>query len=254
MKSNNFLGSISGKFANFKICDRVKLWLIAPLAILIAAIIVIAVIGGTTGSITEGFNIGIDFEGGTIVSVRFGEEAYTSNENYSKNVDDVTKTIESCGTKVTYVQSSTSGVTENSAITFRYKNISGDDGEIAQLNDQILDAIKAQYPNRATDADFISAESIGKTASKDLINKAVAALGISTLLILIYIIFRFEVVSGIVAVISMLHDVIIMFALTIIFRVQINSSYIAAAITIISYAINNTIIVFDRCREIIKPY
>lgn len=254
MKSNNFLSSIGGKWANFKISEKAKLWLIAPILILVIAIVVVGIIGGLSGSITEGLNVGIDFEGGTIITVKFGEGAYTSNENYEKNVEDVSKTIEQYGVKVTYVQSSISGVTENSAITFRYKNISSNDGEIAKLNTEIQSALKAQYPTHEDDAAFITTESIGKTASKELITKAVAALGISTLLILIYIIFRFEVVSGIVAVITMLHDVIIMFALTLIFRVQINSSYVAAAITIISYAINNTIIIFDRCREIIKPY
>jgi preprotein translocase SecF subunit len=59
--------------------------------------------------------------------------------------------------------------------------------------------------------------------------------------------------SGFAAVIALLHDVIVMFALTVICRVQINTAYVAAMITIIAYSINNTIIVFDRCREYLKP-
>jgi len=54
-------------------------------------------------------------------------------------------------------------------------------------------------------------------------------------------------------VLALIHDVILMFALTVICRVQINSSYVAAMITIIAYSINNTIIIFDRCREYMKP-
>lgn len=75
----------------------------------------------------------------------------------------------------------------------------------------------------------------------------------SIALILVYIMIRFTFTSAIAAVISLLHDVVIMFALTVICRVQINSSYVAAMITIVAYSINNTIIIFDRCREMIKP-
>ena len=52
---------------------------------------------------------------------------------------------------------------------------------------------------------------------------------------------------------ALLHDVIVMFALTVICRVQINTSFVAAMITIIAYSINNTIIIFDRCREHMRP-
>ncbi|MDE6061026.1 MAG: hypothetical protein K2G31_06125, partial [Clostridia bacterium] len=64
---------------------------------------------------------------------------------------------------------------------------------------------------------------------------------------------RFTLMSGFAAIIALIHDAVIMFALTVICRVQINSSYVAAMITIIAYSINNTIIIFDRCRELMKP-
>lgn len=253
-KNNNFLSSNGGILGNLKISKNLKLWLIVPIAILVAAIIVVAIVGGLNQSVSEGFNIGIDFEGGTILSVKFGEESLPGNENYQTHANAVTQKIESYGVKVSYVQASEAGVKENSTITFRYKNISNNDADISKLNTDIQQGIKELYPTRAVDEGFIKAESIGKTASSELITRAILALTISTLLILVYIIFRFELVSGISAVITMIHDVIIMFALTLIFRIQINSSFVAATITIISYAINNTIIVFDRCREIIKPF
>ena len=254
MKNNNFLSGINSKISNFKICNKMKLWIMVPIIIILVAVIVVSIVGGTSGSITEGLNIGIDFEGGTLISVKFGDESFTSNESYALNVKTVTDEIESFGVKVSYVQSSEASVRENSTITFRYKNISKDDTEIATLNSDIQAALKALYPTRAEAADFIMAESIGQTASTELIKKAVLALLISTILILIYIIFRFEAVSGVAAILTMFHDVIIMFALTVICRVQINSSFVAATITIIAYAINNTIIVFDRSRELIKPF
>jgi len=250
MTKVNFLNGIK----SFKFCDKLAFWAILPLIFVIAAIVVVLAIGIPAGSISDGFNIGIDFEGGTILQVKLGDEALPSNANYQVHVDKIVKAIESNGVVVSYIQSSESANLSDSTISFRYKNISNDDAEIMNLNEKILESISALYPGKVdADNNFITYESIGKTASEDLIEKAVLAMGISLALILIYIIFRFEFISGIAAVVTMIHDIVIMFAITVICRVQINSSYIAAAITVAAYSINNTIIIFDRAREILKP-
>ena len=63
---------------------------------------------------------------------------------------------------------------------------------------------------------------------------------------------RFTPSSAVVAIIALMHDVLIMLSLTTIFRVQINTTFIAAIITIIGYSVNATIVIFDRIREL-KP-
>lgn len=80
------------------------------------------------------------------------------------------------------------------------------------------------------------------------------SVGIALILILVYIIIRFEWLSGVAAVLALLHDVFIMVCLTVICRIPINSSFIAAVITVVAYSINNTIIVFDRVRERKKQF
>ncbi|MEG2274724.1 MAG: protein translocase subunit SecF, partial [Clostridia bacterium] len=141
-------------------------------------------------------------------------------------------------------------------IDFRYKNIDKDDVAIDKRNTEIKNGIDTEvYPEISNiDKNFITYQSIGSTAANDLLSKAGIAVAVSTLLILIYIMFRFTMVSGIAAILALLHDVVILFALTVICRVQINTSFIAAIITIIAYSINNTIIIFDRCRENVKPF
>ena len=67
---------------------------------------------------------------------------------------------------------------------------------------------------------------------------------------LVYIAIRFELWSGISALIGLIHDVVMMIAFTIIFHIEVNTTYVAAVITIVAYSINNTIIVFDRVREL----
>lgn len=259
-KFNNFLN-------NFKnsICKKCGYWWILPAIIVFATIICVGVIGGQNKSITDGLNVGIDFEGGTMISVNLGEQSFVNHSNYETNKEIIEKTIESFGVKISYTQTSEGTSKDNSLLTFRYKNIDNNDTAISNKNKEISNAVKKiDWKNadgsqntylieKAKSPKFITAESIGKTASNELIKKALLALLISTILILIYIIIRFEPVSAVAAIITMLHDVLIMFCLTVLFRIQINSSYVAAAITIITYAINNTIIVFDRCREKIKP-
>jgi preprotein translocase subunit SecF len=95
---------------------------------------------------------------------------------------------------------------------------------------------------------------VSATAGRDLIANAVKALLIAFACMLVYIAIRFDFYSGVVALGCLLHDVGIMYAFMIFFRgiYQANSAFIAAILTIIGYSINNTIIIFDRVREVSK--
>ena len=92
------------------------------------------------------------------------------------------------------------------------------------------------------------------TVSSEILKSALLAVSVALLLMLVYIIIRFELLSGIAAVLALLHDIIMMVCFMAIFHIEINSTFIAALITILGYSINNTIIIFDRARENIKFY
>jgi len=242
-KKGNFLK----QFNNFSVSKIAKFSAFAPAIIVLVAVIMIIAIGATSGSYSDAVGIGIDFEGGTLITVTLGQDAV---DNYDSNKDSIKETIENHGVTVSYIQLQEANNAEKNAIVFRYKNISKDDNEINATNEAIREDVDALYPELPGNVTF---ESIGATAASDLLSKAGIALAVSVVLILIYIIIRFTLMSAFAAIIALLHDVVIMFALTVICRVQINSSYVAAMITIIAYSINNTIIIFDRCREYIKP-
>lgn len=244
MKNSNFRNLCN----NFSVSKYAKWFGAVPFVIVVIALVIVIALGVTGGSFTDAVGIGIDFEGGTLITVTLGEDAL--NENYATNRDLIIAEIEKHGVKVSYAQVQEANTVERSAISFRYKNISRDDTEINNLNKEIRDAVDNLYPDRKGNVTY---ESIGATAAQDLLSKAGIALAVSVVIILIYIIIRFTLMSGFAAIIALIHDVVIMFALTIICRVQINSSYVAAMITIIAYSINNTIIIFDRCRESLKP-
>ena len=244
MKNNNFLSSIS----KMPIAKNWKYWIIAPVVIIVVALVLVIALGASQGSFTDAVGIGIDFEGGTLVTVTIGQDAI---DNFDDHANRIAEAIEKHGVKVSTPQLQKAENVNETAISFRYKNISKDDAEIAALNEEIREELNNGL--YADIKDNVTYESNGATAAKDLLSKSGIALAVSLALILIYIMVRFTPASGIAAVIALIHDVVIMFALTIICRVQINQSFVAAVITIVAYSINNTIIVFDRCRENIKP-
>ena len=244
MKNSKLLSSLN----SMPIAKNWKYWIIAPIVIIVATVILILALGSQIGH-TNAVNIGIDFEGGTLVTVTIGQDAI---DNYDHHVERITKAIEEHGVVVSYVQLQEAQNVNETSISFRYKNISKDDAEIAALNEEIREELNNSL--YAEIKDNVTYESIGATAAQDLLSKSGIALAVSLVLILIYIIVRFTPASGIAAVIALIHDVVIMFCLTVLCRVQINQSFVAAIITIVAYSINNTIIIFDRCRENVKPF
>lgn len=255
MKNSNFRNLCN----KYSVCKNAKYMAIVPFVIVLAAIIVIVAIGANTGSYTDAVGIGIDFEGGTILTVTLGEEILDDNAYKTKGneLKAVIQGVEVDGQHVvvSYMQRQEANDNDKTAIVFRYKNVFKDDAKCDEMNKKIRQAVDdyVDPETSLTDANKITYESIGATAAADLLSKAGIALAVSIALILVYIMIRFTFTSAIAAVVALLHDVVIMFALTVICRVQINSSYVAAMITIVAYSINNTIVIFDRCRETIKP-
>ena len=244
MKNSKLLSSLN----SMPIAKNWKYWIIAPIVIIVATVILILALGSQIGY-TNAVNIGIDFEGGTLVTVTIGQDAI---DNYDHHVKRITDAIEEHGVVVSYVQLQEAENVNETSISFRYKNISKNDDEIAALNEEIREELNNSL--YAEIKDNVTYESIGATAAQDLLSKSGIALAVSLALILIYIIVRFTPASGIAAVIALIHDVVIMFCLTVLCQVQINQSFVAAIITIVAYSINNTIIIFDRCRENVKPF
>ena len=105
----------------------------------------------------------------------------------------------------------------------------------------------AKYPNFR----FISVDHVSAIAGRDLLSNAIKALLIAFVCMLIYIAIRFSPLSGAAALFALVHDILIMCSFMVFFRFafQVNSSFIAAILTIVGYSINNTIIIFDRIRE-----
>ncbi|MBR2660038.1 MAG: protein translocase subunit SecF [Clostridia bacterium] len=199
--------------------------------IISGAIILIAVLLTAFG---HGINLGIDFEGG--LSMQYDMKSAVTAANVSAVLD--TMGIKSSTVTV-------QGRDDNEAV-IRIKDVSKDD--IQKVQAEFEENIKKTYPEAVSIGDV---NYVGPVAGATLVKNAVISVLLAAALMLIYIAIRFDLNSGIAAVFGLLHDVLIMLSFMVIFRsvIQMNSSFIAAALTIVGYSINNTIVIFDRIRE-----
>ena len=199
--------------------------------IISAAIILIALVLTLCG---RGVNLGIDFEGG--LSMQYDLKTAADKTD----VDTVLSGMDISSYTVT-VQ----GANDNE-INIRIKDVAKDD--IQKVQADFETGIKEKYADAESIGDV---NYVGPVAGATLVKNAVISVLLAAVLMLIYIAIRFDFNSGVSAVFGLLHDVLIMLSFMVIFRsvIQMNSSFIAAALTIVGYSINNTIVIFDRIRE-----
>ncbi len=191
-----------------------------------------------------GFNLGLDFTGGNIVKIEVGQNI--TDEIYNTVVDESKTILAENGLTLSLAQKSGTGAT--SAISIQYQNKAGV-ADMSEINQAVITALRDVLPSEYT---VNESETKSATASSELLINAMLAIFIAVIFIMIYVSIRFEVLSGVAAVIALFHDVLVMCACVLIFRIEVNSSFIAAVITILGYSINNTIVVFDRLRENLK--
>ena len=103
-----------------------------------------------------------------------------------------------------------------------------------------------------TDDDTLGVEDVNATIGKEMQQKALTAACFAVLLMLIYISIRFELTSGLAAVLCLIHDLLIILSAYVLLQIPFNTKFIAVALTILGYSINASVILFDRVRENLK--
>ena len=199
--------------------------------IISAAIILVALVLTVCG---RGINLGIDFEGG--LSMQYDLKAAAEKAD----VEAVLNSMDISSYTIT-VQGAASN-----EINIRIKDVAKDDIQKVQADFEA--GLKEKYPEAESIGDV---NYVGPVAGATLVKNAIVSVLLAAVLMLIYIAIRFDFNSGLSAVFGLLHDVLMMLSFMVIFRsfIQMNSSFIAAALTIVGYSINNTIVIFDRIRE-----
>lgn len=179
--------------------------------------------------LTKGLNFGIDFVGGTIVQVKYEQTAPINQ------LRDILKETKYSNAVISEFGSANEVVIRITGSTSDLTN------DIADEMHKIL-APSGKFEIRRVDM-------VGAKVGGELREKGLIALGLSLLVMLIYVSFRFEWRFALASILALVHDSIIAMGAISLFSVEVNLDILAAMLTLLGYSINDTIIVFDRIRE-----
>lgn len=193
-----------------------KIWYIISILIIIPGIISL---------FSQGLNLGIDFSGGSLLDLKFKQPT---------TIEQVRQVLGEYGLEGATIQQS--GETD---FIIRTRELAEDDSaKLVQSLDSKLGGVIVERSER-----------VGPVIGKELVRNALLALAAASVLMVIYITWRFEFKQGLAAVIALLHDSLLVVGVFSIFQLEVDSAFVAAILTIIGYSINDTIIIFDRIRE-----
>lgn len=211
------------KFKEIKFAENLKIWTLISITVMVIGL-VFALVGGV--------NLGIDFSGGTMMHFEMDQVVEVSELNAVLEPFEINPDIIHAGM-------------DNTEVIIKTKESLDNTERMA-----IFNAVAEVYG--LDSSHFLEAEQFGAYIGKEIQSKAMTSILIASVGMLIYITLRFELIYGITSIIALIHDVLILLAIYSIFNVPINSSFIAAILTIVGYSINDTIVVFDRVRENVK--
>jgi preprotein translocase subunit SecF len=198
---------------------KFKMWFGISLAIIII---------GLGFLVTQGFNLSIDFTGGNLLEVKFAESVSSEQVRDVLQKFNLEKSpVQSAGSNTYIIRTQT--LTEEKS-TDLLQTLTKDLGKNEVLRNEKVDAL------------------IGD----ELTRNGILALVLASLGIVLYVTWRFEFNFAVGGIVALLHDVLIMVAFMAIFRLEVDSTFIAAVLTILGYSINDTIVIFDRIRENMK--
>jgi preprotein translocase SecF subunit len=182
----------------------------------------------------KGLNYGIDFKGGTLIELRSDNTDASTIRTLLNNMDLGDVNVKKFGQEGDYLIKVEQKEDDNNKIIPKIKkNLS--DNLIAEVN-------------------FRRVENVGPKVSSELLQSGIIAISLSLAAMLFYIWIRFEWQFSIGSIIALFHDVVITLGIFSVLSLEINLSIIAAALTIVGYSMNDTVVIYDRIRENLNKY
>ncbi len=210
--------------------------------ILSAAII----LAGIISAFTQGFSLGVDFQGGRSYFIAFDKPVEV--ENVRSILINEFKTP---------VEVKTFGSSNQVKITTAYLINDNSEKADAQVSSKLDAALKKISPVY----EIKDSQKVGPTIADDIKTSAIYAVIFSILVIFLYILIRFKRMAfGFAAILALVHDVLVLLAIFTIFNgwlpfsLDIDQAFVAAILTVMGYSINDTVVVFDRVREYIGQH
>ena len=201
---------------------------------------IILMVVSAASLLIQGFNLDTDFAGG--MAVTYG----INGEFEVKDVEAVVSEALGVNQKASSVQKSDNNEV---VIKFGYDNALKTEEERTAFSNEKIEAITKHLSDKYGEVEMKNKDVVSPSTGKELARSAVWMSIFAALAILIYVTFRFEFVSGVCAVIALVHDVLILCGIYSICRIAIDTNFIAAVLTVLGYSINATIVIFDRIRE-----
>jgi preprotein translocase subunit SecF len=250
-------------FTNIKVDWMGKRRILTAVSVVILLAGLISAIGrqATEGG-TNAFNLGVDFQGGTVVTAKFRQKP---------PADDIRAALQNAGVNDAVIQESTDKldevlikvpIIEGQELPAAAPAQEGQPADNTQVNTgratvkKALDSFGKEAEGTATLNDdqsagykIVGTESVGPVAGEQLRNQAVAATLLGLLGILLYIAYRYDWTYAAGAVIAVFHDVLVTLAFFSVFQWEINLTVIAALLTLVGFSVNDSIVIFDRIRE-----
>lgn len=198
------------------------------------ALSLLIILPGLFSIMTQGFNLGIDFTGGTLIDIKFAKPV---------TVAQVRAVLEDYKLENSVVQlAATEKVDAAPNVLIRTHVLTETERKA------VLDGFTAKIGK----FDIMRIEKVGAVIGSEMTREAVIALILSWLMMIAYISYRFEYRFGVAGIISLIHDVFVVLGIFSLLQKEIDSSFVAALLTIVGYSINDTIVIFDRIRENMK--
>jgi preprotein translocase subunit SecF len=187
---------------------------------------------------TEAFNLGVDFKGGMLLTVRFKERPSTEATHAA---------LERAGLREAIIQNTLEKPNEMLIkLPLSEAAESEGQGDLGRNRETIVRALATLGEGNA---EIVGTDAVGAIAGKELRSRAIAVTFAALVGILLFIAFRFEWTYGAAAVIAVFHTVLIVLGLFSIFQWEVNMTVIAALLTLVGFSVNDSIVVFDRIRE-----
>lgn len=202
-----------------------------------AVLSTVLVIASLVGVFKPGLNLGIDFRGGAVMEL-------SKPSGQTLDLEQVRVAVDTLGLGDVQVQ----GIDNDASAIVKFQV--PDDVPQAQVVERVQTAITGAVGEVA----YSGVSVVGSKVSGELLTSGLLALGAAVVLMFAYIWFRFEPQFGLGAVAGLLHDVILVFGLIVLMRLEFSLNMVAAILTVIGYSMNDTVVVFDRLRENLRKY
>lgn len=210
-------------------CGKSKLFFILSLILVIISI----------ASTFTGVDIALEFKGGTIITYSYEGDVDTSNiESTLSNL---------VGSSVSVQEGESIGESGKTlSLSFSSK-----DGLTVERQSEVTKAVRGLYPD--ANIEVLDSNDVDARSGSEFFTKCIVAAAFAAIILILYIALRFKQISGwsagVCAIVGLVQTLVVTYGSVVLIGFEINSNFMAVILTLLGYAVNDTIVIYDRIRE-----